>query len=80
MFIDSLLATAEQNMGFDWKQREPLQARLKVACKRVLVQFGSVPEKAEDVAERFVAWLRVQAPEVGNASPLAPAVAEGRPA
>lgn len=77
---DSLLATAEQNMGLDWKRREPLQARLKVACKRVLVQFGSAPEKAEDVAERLVAWLRVQAPEVGSASPEPPAAAQGSPA
>lgn len=77
---DSLLATVEQNMGLDWKRREPLQARLKVACKRVLVQFGSAPEKAEDVAERLVAWLRVQAPEVGSEGPLAPAVAQGGPA
>ena len=78
--MDSLLATAEQNMGLDWKRREPLQARLKVACKRVLVQFGSAPEKAEDVAERLVAWLRVQAPEVGSGTPMAPAVADGGPA
>jgi hypothetical protein len=75
--IDSLLATAEQNIGLDWKRREPLQARLKVACKRVLVQFGSAPAKSEDVAERMVAWLRVQAPEVGSGAPLASAVAEG---
>lgn len=66
---DSLLATAEQNMGLDWKQREPLQARLKVACKRVLVQFGAAAEKAERLAERLVAWLRVQAPEAGSESP-----------
>lgn len=61
-FIDSLLATAEENMGLDWKQREPLQARLKVACKRVLVQFGTASEKADVVAERLVVWMRVQVP------------------
>ncbi len=72
--IESLLATVDQNMGLDWKRREPLQARLKVACKRVLVQFGSTPEKAEGVAERLVAWLRVQAPEVGPQIPAAPVV------
>lgn len=66
-FIDSLLATAEDNMGLDWKQREPLQARLKVACKRVLVQFGTASENAEVVAERLVAWMRVQVP--GNIEP-----------
>lgn len=74
---DSLLATVERNMGLDWKQREPLQARLKVACKRVLVQFGSDAAKAENVAERLVVWLRVQAPEVGGGIPLAPAAVEG---
>lgn len=75
--IDSLLATVEQNMGLDWKQREPLQARLKVACKRVVVQFGSSPEKAEDVADRLVGWLRVQAPEINVGSQVAPVVADG---
>jgi hypothetical protein len=60
--IDSLLATAEQNMGLDWKKRPLLQARLKVACKRLLVQFGAAHEKAEEVAERLVAWFRVQIP------------------
>jgi hypothetical protein len=74
---DSLLATVEQNMGLDWKRREPLQARLKVACKRVLVRFGSDAAKAENVAERLVAWLRVQAPEAGSGIPLAPTVVEG---
>lgn len=72
---DSLLATVEQNIGLDWKLREPLQARLKVACKRVLVQFGAGPEKAEDVAERLVAWLRVQAPDLGGGITAPPAAA-----
>jgi hypothetical protein len=75
--VDSLLATIEQNIGLDWKRREPLQARLKVACKRVLVQFGSAPERAEKVAERLVAWLRVQAPEVESRTPMASAAADG---
>lgn len=77
---DSLLATVEQNMGLDWKRREPLQARLKMACKRVLVQFGATPEKAVEVAGRLVAWLRVQAPEVDRGTPLATATLEGSPA
>lgn len=62
--VDSLLATADQNMGLDWKQREPLQARLKVACKRVLVKFGMEPKAAEKTAERLIAWLGIQAPAV----------------
>lgn len=61
--IDSLLATAEQNMALDWKRREAMQAKLKVACKRVLVRFGCAANKADAVADRFVGWLRVQAPE-----------------
>ena len=61
---DSLLATVDQNMGLDWKQRGALQARLKVASKRVLVQFGFDATKAEEVAERLVAWMHMQVPEV----------------
>jgi hypothetical protein len=68
LLTDSLLATVEQNLGLDWKRRDVLQALLKVVCKRVLVQFGSDPLQAEGVAERLVTWLRVQAPEAGNAS------------
>ena len=59
--LDSLLATADENMVLDWKAREPIQARLKVASRRVLVRFGTAPEKARKVAECMVAWLRVQA-------------------
>jgi hypothetical protein len=70
--VESLLATAEENMGLDWKQREPLQARLKVACKRVLVQFGSTPEKADELAELLLAWLRRQAPEAAPQVAAAP--------
>lgn len=58
--LDSLLATADQNMGLDWKEREVLQARLKVACKRVLAQFGFEAKKIEGIAERLVAWMRIQ--------------------
>ena len=59
--IDSLLATVDKNMALDWKIREPIQARLKVSCKRVLIRFGTEPEKADEVAKRMVAWLHQQA-------------------
>jgi len=70
--IDSLLATADQNIGLDWKQRDALQARLKVALGRVLVQFGSDPAKARRLAERLLTWLRIQAPEAGETQRQAP--------
>lgn len=69
---DSLLATLENNMGLDWRRRETLKARLKVASKRVLVNFGSDAEKANNLSERLVAWLESHAPEAGNEIPLAP--------
>ena len=65
---DSLLATVDQNMGLDWKMREPLRARLKVVCKRVIVQFGFEAAKAEEVAERLVTWMRIQVPDPTEAS------------
>ena len=58
--IDSLLATVDTNMALDWRNREPIQARIKVACKRVLVQFGTESEKADEIAKRIVMWLSQQ--------------------
>ena len=58
--IDSLLATVDQNMALDWEKREPIRARLKVACKRVLVRFGTEPNKADELAKRMVGWLSLQ--------------------
>jgi hypothetical protein len=63
---DSLLATADQNIGLDWKQRAALQARLKVAFRRVLMQFGSDAERARGIAQRLVTWMRIQAPDAGE--------------
>ena len=61
--IESLLATIDENMGLDWKQREVLQARLKVACRRVLMRFGAEAIKAEEIAEKLVTWARIQIPD-----------------
>ena len=58
--IDSLLATVEQNVGLDWVEREPIRARLRVACKRVLVHFGTDATKATEISGLLVGWLRVQ--------------------
>jgi hypothetical protein len=65
---ESILATMDQNMGLDWKQREVLQARLRVACRRVLMRFGSEIKKAEEVAEKLVTWARIQVPDDLGAS------------
>jgi hypothetical protein len=66
--IDSLLATADQNMALDWRQRDAMKSKLKVACKRVLVRFGCAADKADAVADRLVSWLRIQAPDVAPAA------------
>ena len=55
---DSLLATAERNMGLDWTEREPLRAAMKVALKRTLTKFGVAPDRAEQTAERLVEWFK----------------------
>lgn len=58
---DSILATAEGDIGLDWTSREPLQAAMKVALRRTLIKFGIEPDRAEQTAERLVAWLKVNA-------------------
>lgn len=64
--IDSLLATADQNMGTDWKSRDTLQAQLKVALRRTLVQFGLESKIAGERAEQLVEWFKVKVPEAQN--------------
>lgn len=59
-FIDSLLATAGANMGTDWRERDALQARMKVALRRTLSRFGLPDEAARNGAEHLVAWFRIQ--------------------
>jgi hypothetical protein len=65
---DSLLATAEQHMGLDWTEREPLQASMKVALRRTLIQFGVAPEFADKTASHLVSWLKIQAVGLGEAA------------
>lgn len=66
---DSMLATADQNMGLDWKQREALQARLRIAFKRVLVRFGFEAKNADEVAGKVLAWMRIQVPDGDDVGP-----------
>jgi hypothetical protein len=73
--IESLLATAEVNAGLDWTERAPIQARLRVACKRALVHFGIDVGKAAEVAGRLVVWLRVQVRSSELAAAAPPSVA-----
>jgi hypothetical protein len=63
---DSVLAAAERNMGLDWTSREPLQAAMKVAFRRTLVQFGIEQDRAEPSAEHLVSWLKIQSIGLGN--------------
>jgi len=64
---DSLLATAEQHMGLDWIEREPLQAAMKVALKRTLIRFAVEPERADNTAAHLVSWLKIQTVGLGEA-------------
>ncbi len=76
--IDSLLATADENTGTDWKEREDLQAGLKIAFRRVLVQFGFDVDRVKGMGDRLLAWIRIQAPD-DESGPATSAV-QGRPA
>ena len=67
---DSLLATAERNMGLDWVSREPLQAAMKVALRRTLTKFGIEAARAEQTAERLVAWLKTNAATLTETTPV----------
>lgn len=68
---DSILATAERSMGLDWVSREPLQAAMKVALRRTLIKFGIESGRAEQTAERLVAWLKTNAATLTETTPAA---------
>lgn len=68
---DSILATTEQGMGLDWTQREPLQAAMKVSLRRTLIKFGIEAARAEQTAEKLVAWLKANAAALPETTPAA---------
>jgi hypothetical protein len=65
--IDSLLGTAESNMGLDWKDREILQAKIKIALRRVLLKFGVDAKNATESAEHLVTWFKKQSAGIESA-------------
>jgi len=66
---NSLLATAEQGIGLDWTSREPLLAAMKVSLRRTLIKFGIEAIRAEQTAEKLVAWLRTNAANLTETTP-----------
>ncbi|MCG3183273.1 MAG: hypothetical protein ICCCNLDF_01359 [Planctomycetes bacterium] len=62
-FVETVLSTADKEMGTDWKQRPAEQAALKVACRRELAGLGVEAAKADEVAGKLVAWLKIYGPE-----------------
>jgi hypothetical protein len=68
---DSILATAEGGMGLDWTAREPLQAAMKVALRKTLIKFGIEPLRAEQTAEKLVAWLKKNAATISEGTSAA---------
>jgi hypothetical protein len=53
------------------RSREPLQAAIKVALRRMLIKFGIEAARAEQTAERLVAWFRKNAATLTESVPAA---------
>lgn len=62
--VDSILATADSNMGLDWRRRENLQAKIRVGLKRALSHFGVDAVNANEYAEHLLTWLKMQAVDI----------------
>lgn len=75
--VASLLGTAEKNMHLDWQVRETVQAGMRVAFNRVLVQFGFDRQYAKGLAARIVGWLGTHAPDLQVTSLRFPIDQEG---
>lgn len=62
--VDSILKTAEANMGTDWANREALQARMKVSLRRTLARFGISDGDVKDWTQHLVTWFKIQAAHI----------------
>jgi hypothetical protein len=43
-------------MGIDWKNREILQAKMKISLRRMFIKFGINSIKAAEFANQTVDW------------------------
>jgi len=64
--IDSLLATAEANMGTDWREREALQIRMNIALRRTLNRFGCHDDAVAKNGAKFLAKWFTNRPDLPN--------------
>lgn len=55
--LGSLLAAFDESAVLDWSVREPMRARVVVAMKRVLRQYGLKHPPPEKLAAMLVEWL-----------------------
>ena len=56
----TLLATAQAHMGVDWREREALQSRMRVALSRILALAGVDAARSKEAAAHLVKWLHIQ--------------------
>ncbi len=62
----SLLATADDNLILDLWKSAVLQARLRIALRRVLVKFGQTVKDATVISDDLLAWLKVQSAHLSS--------------
>lgn len=61
--VNSLLSSAEESMGTDWKVRPALLARMKVSFRRTLVKFDIPAESQHKFTEKLVDWFVIMSPD-----------------
>jgi hypothetical protein len=65
ILVDSILATMDENIHVDQWKSSTLQARLRVACRRVLFGFG-LNRDASALAARLVWWVEIKGRQFGD--------------
>jgi hypothetical protein len=63
--VDSILATMDENVHVDQWKSATLQARLRIACRRVLADFG-LNRGASALAGRLVWWVEIKGRHFGD--------------
>jgi hypothetical protein len=57
-------------MGLDWNERLPMRAAMKIAIKRIFMQFGIDPSRAEQNSELLTGWFAAHTPAQTEAVPI----------
>ncbi|WP_300733310.1 type I restriction enzyme endonuclease domain-containing protein, partial [uncultured Helicobacter sp.] len=60
----AIFQTLKQNISLDWQHKESVRAKLRVAVKRVLKEYGYPPDMQKLATDRIIAQAELVAKDL----------------